>query len=70
MSSMPTLQMAAALNFVAIYKALGGRWEMFDELPPDPQVRPRCRRRHPASCVSVTRAPSHRPRPQSGNDGA
>lgn len=33
-------QMAAALNFVAIYKALGGGWEMFDELPPDPHVRP------------------------------
>ena len=31
---------AAAVAFIAIYKALGGGWEMFDELPPEPVARP------------------------------
>jgi NodT family efflux transporter outer membrane factor (OMF) lipoprotein len=31
---------SAAVDFVALYKALGGGWEMFDELPPEPVARP------------------------------
>ena len=31
---------AAAVAFIAIYKALGGGWEMFDELPLEPVARP------------------------------
>jgi NodT family efflux transporter outer membrane factor (OMF) lipoprotein len=31
---------AAAVDFIALYKALGGGWEMFDELPPEPIARP------------------------------
>ena len=31
---------SAAIDFIAIYKALGGGWEMFDELAPEPIARP------------------------------
>jgi len=31
---------SAAVDFIAIYKALGGGWEMFDELPLEPIARP------------------------------
>lgn len=31
---------AAAVDFIALYKALGGGWEMFEELAPEPVVRP------------------------------
>ena len=31
---------SAAVEFIAIYKALGGGWEMFDELAPEPIARP------------------------------
>ncbi len=31
---------AAAVDFIALYKALGGGWEMFEEMPPEPVARP------------------------------
>jgi len=31
---------AAAIDFIALYKALGGGWEMFEQLAPEPIVRP------------------------------
>jgi outer membrane protein TolC len=30
----------ATLRYVAFYRALGGGWEVYDELPPLPPVRP------------------------------
>jgi NodT family efflux transporter outer membrane factor (OMF) lipoprotein len=33
-------QQAAAIEFVILYKALGGGWERYDELPPIPHVEP------------------------------
>ena len=35
-----TARTAAAVDFIALYKALGGGWEMFDEMPPEPSARP------------------------------
>ena len=31
---------AAVLHYVAFYKALGGGWQLYDELPPLPPVQP------------------------------
>ena len=35
-----TEQEAVALQFIALYKALGGGWELYQGLPPVPQPRP------------------------------